>query len=76
MGGVFYVRNEFGTTEWLKMKVDELRNTFCGMTVAGDDGATRMTLFVQFRNGVEASWFRRVFFEVFSCLVINHFVKL
>ena len=58
------------------MKVEKLRNMFSRIAVAGDDGATRMTLFMQFRNGAEASWFRRVFFEVLSCLVINHFVKL
>jgi len=44
-----------------------------GWLTAGD---YRATLFVYFRNGVKASWFRRVFFEVFCCLVLNHFVKL
>ena len=61
VGGVFYVRREFGN-QWLKMKVDELRNTFCWMAVARNYRTTRMTSFVQFRDGVEASRFRRVFF--------------
>ena len=56
------------------MMVHELGNTLGGMAVAGDYRATRMTLFVYFRNGVKATWFRRVFFKVFRCLVINHFV--
>ena len=46
------------------------------MAIAEDYRATRMTLFVYFRNGVKATWLRRVFFEVFRCLVINHLVKL
>ena len=58
------------------MMVNELGNTLGGMAVAGDHRATRMTLFVYFRNGVKATWFRRVFFKVFPCLVINHFVEL
>ena len=58
------------------MMVSELGNTLGGMAVARDYRATRMTLFVYFRNGVEATWFRMVFFKVFGCLVINHFVEL
>ena len=58
------------------MVVNELGNTLGGMAVARDYRATRMTLFVYFRNGVKATWFRRVFFKVFRCLVINHFVEL
>ena len=58
------------------MVVNELGNTLGGMAVARDYRATRMTLFVYFRNGVKATWFRRVFFKVFRRLVINHFVEL
>ena len=49
------------------MVVNELGNTLSGMAVARDYRATRMTLFVYFRNGVKATWFRRVFFKVFRC---------
>ena len=58
------------------MMVNELGNTLGGMAVARDRRATRMTLFMYFRNGVKATWLRIVFFKVFRCLVINHFVEL
>ena len=44
--------------------VNELGNTLGGMAVAIDYRATRIALFVYFRNGVKATWFRIVFFGI------------
>ena len=53
------------------MMVNELGNALEEMAVARDYRATRVTLFVYFRNGVEATWLRMVFFNYIRYFAVS-----
>ena len=53
------------------MKVDELRNSFCGVTDVRHYWTAEVTRFVYFWDSVKTSWLGRVFCKVCCCLFVD-----